>query len=724
MNSYNDNLHSTVVGSLADQELEIKTVHSQAIASMFTLFHAEAATITAQETLTTDTETLDQKKEVNDQAVINTNISTNLLASATQADTYVKQSTTNTAVCASNVQIASNAIVQLAGDMGSIYSIVHAADYQSDIYALTEEARTLINHTAYLAEVASDMAMEASILTSEVSSGTVLSKAKLANTSLTNLYATTTNDFNNASQLVAADTLNVGAVSVTEQAAEGAFEDIAMDYRSTFAAYRSTQRELNLNLRVLPIVPTPENEADYDQDTLDSTRKVKFNLLRSPFPKYSSVNGAVSVPGAKHPSALRPAQPSLDDWTFYPVQHYYFILAKDSKKSTFTIANAETIVRDNPERVIKVPEELIELGEDLLKLEEKAQKRSPKSSGKSGKGSSSEEIIIEHNDCIYYIRPRSINVDINFLKVNGGNLRDCDGDPVAFGTDYVIFVMATFEESYKKQINNFDEYLSAPSFRFTLRHQLIGVNGETIDVTLGTGDNPENKVSFKVKQRPNVPVEYRCMFLPYGDGLPTGLLNQLSFEALMKEVNEVERISNQYEPMIAKAELDIALMSAQKLTATSGEAKELAAKIEQVQKQLAQLMEAYNKAMDNAVLLNVIAPGSGAEDGKNTIDFLFNLTIAEQVSPGSYVSILSPTSPSVSDIAQGQLSATFGADVTDIFGNLLDTTRIQYLPVVLSMYNGEEQNIPAYSNAWSGYENSTAFPVPTPATANNSSKKK
>ncbi|HET6991709.1 MAG TPA: hypothetical protein VFJ43_10315, partial [Bacteroidia bacterium] len=159
MNSYNDNLHSAVVTSLQTQELNQKQLKSDWNASMFTLYHAEGATITAEEKLITDTGTLEQKTAVYQQAVANSNISINLLSSATQANSYLGQSVTNTAVAAANVQVASNAIVKLASDMGSIFSIVNAADFDTDIYKLSQDAKRLINDTAYLAEVASDIAM-------------------------------------------------------------------------------------------------------------------------------------------------------------------------------------------------------------------------------------------------------------------------------------------------------------------------------------------------------------------------------------------------------------------------------------------------------------------------------------------------------------------------------------------------------------------------------------
>ncbi|MDB5013030.1 MAG: hypothetical protein JWQ25_1232, partial [Daejeonella sp.] len=159
MNTYNENLRSSIMASLQSQELDQKTVLAELNASMFTLYYAEGATITANEKLQQAIKECDEKTLVKQRAVTAGNISNNQLSSATRGNQYIKQATTNTAVCAANVQVAANAIVRLASDLGSIYSIVQAADSDSDIYRQAQQARDLINITAYEAEVASQMAM-------------------------------------------------------------------------------------------------------------------------------------------------------------------------------------------------------------------------------------------------------------------------------------------------------------------------------------------------------------------------------------------------------------------------------------------------------------------------------------------------------------------------------------------------------------------------------------
>jgi len=314
MNTYNENLQATVVASLQAQYLDEQNLKSQVNAAMFTLYHAEGATITAEQKLEEAKADAAFKEKVKTQAVKNTSISNNLLASATQANQYLKQSITNTSVCASNVQIAATSIVKLASDIGSMFSIVHAADFLTDTYEQTENVRDLINQTAYAAELASQWAMEASMLTSAVSSSTVADKAKNTNGLMSNLLKITSDEFSTAAQIVTGDNSTLATASTAEKIAEGVLEDISVDFKSSKAAYNSINAELNLDLTVKNITNT--------------SFTVQFNLLKSPFPDDRT-------------------KPYADPLHFYPVSNYYIILVKDSKKSTFAITTAENFLLKN-----------------------------------------------------------------------------------------------------------------------------------------------------------------------------------------------------------------------------------------------------------------------------------------------------------------------------------------------------------------------------------------
>jgi len=138
MNSYNENLHSSVVSSLNAQELELQKLKSQKDAATFSMYYAQGARVTAAEKLEVTTLKYNFQQKVNSQAVTDSDMSTNVLTSANNVKAYVAKSVTNGSVAAANVQIATNAILKLASDTGSIFSIVNAADYGTEIYRQAE----------------------------------------------------------------------------------------------------------------------------------------------------------------------------------------------------------------------------------------------------------------------------------------------------------------------------------------------------------------------------------------------------------------------------------------------------------------------------------------------------------------------------------------------------------------------------------------------------------
>ncbi len=322
MNTYNENLHTGIVNSLQAQLLNQQKIKSTRHASLFTLYYAEGAAITATENLAIAGQTLDKKAAVKKQAVHDSNLCTNMLASATQANTFLKQSVTNIAVAAANVQVACNAIVRLASDTSSAFSIINAADFGSSIYNLALEAQGTMAKTASEAEKASKLAMESSWYTAEVSGPTVLDKAKTANSAMGNLLKIATAEFNNASQAVINDNANLASVTVKEKAAEGAYEDISADSHAAWSAYRLTNRELNLDLLVDVAQPTTTEPAQMIT--------VTFNALQTPFPK----DGTPKPP--------------------YPVSSYNILVVKDQNKYTFSAAGAETLTEDYPKQFVGI----------------------------------------------------------------------------------------------------------------------------------------------------------------------------------------------------------------------------------------------------------------------------------------------------------------------------------------------------------------------------------
>ena len=167
-------------------------------------------------------------------AVADSNISTNSLASAEVENTTVVQSVTNSAVSAANIELAANAITKLASDTGSIFSIVNAADFGSQIYDEAKYAKNLMDNTAYLAERASQHAMESSALSAKISSAAVLEKATATDTSIKSLLEVVTAEFEEISEVVDADNEILAEASEKEKKAEGEFRGC---FRRSYGSY-------------------------------------------------------------------------------------------------------------------------------------------------------------------------------------------------------------------------------------------------------------------------------------------------------------------------------------------------------------------------------------------------------------------------------------------------------------------------------------------------------
>lgn len=502
MNTYNENLHNIIVASLQSQELEKKAAGSQLNASVFTLYYAQGAMATANEQLDAAQQMMEKKAAIKNQVGNSSNVSNNLLSSARNADQYLKQSVTNVSVCASNVQVAATAFVRLASDMGSIFSIISAADFDKDFYQLAKDVRDYINAAAYDAEMASQIAMESSALASEVSTSTVLDKAKSTNTLMNNFLQLISADFDAASQAFATQNAKVTTVFANEKAASGAVKDVSINYLSAISVYGLINKELNLNLTTAPVLGMES-----------TTFKVKFNLIKSAFDKREI-----------------PAIPSDEliatNYDIYPVKDYYIIVVKETKKITFSVNDAEDIINTGVKKE-KSSGTQIEYIQHVLVNGHQTEAEKDKQKG-------------EKYDVVQPI-------DIYSAHDPGVFLYDSDGDPIGPGINYVVFVIAVFTHQYKQAINTFDGYLSASSETFSLTNLLKPVSAAAIKVNpvaLGpavsavaildkykveTGTYAEYELKFYMDENPNYKVEYRCMFLPYGDkflqSLPTGLSN-------------------------------------------------------------------------------------------------------------------------------------------------------------------------------------------------------
>ncbi len=668
MNTYNENLRSAIVNSLQSQNADQKDLQSKLNASMFTLYHAEGASITAEENLEQAKTDQEAKAEVKKQAVANSNASNNELKSATQADAFVKQSVSNAAVCAANVQIAANAVTKLASDVGSIYSIINAADFDTDIYAQAKEINDLMNDTAYGAEYNSQLAMEASALTSEVSSGVVLSESKSTNSAVKNLLKIASDAYDTASQAVVDDNTALAATNAKEKDIEGNFKYLTVDYTAAMDAYNSMNKELNQQLEVITGVS-------------DTSFTVHFNKILNPF------------------------------YVTDPVKNYYLFIVKESKGNTFSISSAESIISKQNDRfvMVTIPEQNTPEALD-------------------------ETAVVGTN---ISMQSDMITTQVNFLNINNGNpLLDSDGDTITLGADYVVFLMAVYTDEYKRSINNFSDFLSAPSLSFSVTTHLNAVDNSDIKVTAQvkekTDDEIKNeeaftsfisqfknngqngnaigqkadysyKITFSVEQNPAYQVEYRVMLLPVYKGTSEEMLTMDSMQAFINEISSIDTVSAEFDPQIEATQAEITQTELEQqqavLESNSDNENTFNTKLNKLKADLKKLNK--NKA---AKLKSITA------NSKSNLNFFFSLSLAEQVPAGSFIhaqpdSDANATAPSKEET---NWLTYISADTTDNFGNLLISDN-KYIPVILSYAVEENADENPFTNALSDFNTATPF---------------
>lgn len=651
MNSYNDNLHSSVVSSLLAQSTALKISKANLSASTYKLFFAEGAKIKAQQKLDDDLEQYNFQRRIKEAAVLNNNMVVNVDATSQDQKVHTALSVTNVSVCAANVQAAANSILRLASNVGSIYSIMGAANYDSEIYSQGEQANRLMGFTAYEAEKASQLSMEASALTAKVSAGTVADMASVAKKGVANILSVTEADFNAISTKVATDNTDLATANDQEKQAEGEVEFNNVDFFAAQSAYLINNRELNQNLRV------------YDIDPNGTYFNVAFDFYHSPF---------------KYPKSETDDDGNTSISAGYPVKTYYLMVVKDSNKSIFSVSNAEalTVMGD---RHIEIPADPQRLGQRYLEQ-----------------------------------------------KVYLSDLNDSDGDGLEHGQKYVVFVLAVFVEEYKKLINNFDDFLTAPSSMFTLTNKLA--SPKPAEITISKTVNSE--LDFEVIENKNFQVEYRCLLLPDKTDLIAGLLTESGLRKLEKEIQVRERIADKFVPLITKLEADIltyrdqlegikerqreirmeekdpatkpdTLVKLQKeYEQNQTKSVDIHARQVEAQKKHAELKAEQKKAVKKLLVQERTRPG-----------FFFNEDLASRISASNYLVAVPNTDAKAKDLKE-KLPANYGVrhmkvsfqeDTNDVFGNKIEKN-VKYIPAIFSVSTALVENQDQFVNSLSDFE--------------------
>ncbi|QHI37230.1 hypothetical protein IMCC3317_26080 [Kordia antarctica] len=583
MSSYNENLHSSVVSSLNTQELELQSVEAKLEASMFSLYYAQGARITTAEELEITTAKYAFEKNVHEQAIIDSDLSTNVLESANNAKSYTSRSVTNTAVAAANVQIAANAILKLASTTGSIFSIINAADFDTDIYTQSNKANVLMNDTAYAAEQASQHSMEASASVAEVTTTTLAAKATVTDTSIKDLLSVVTKQFDDTTTLLSTQSAELATANTKEKQAEGVLEDYSVAYESTDIAFELSNSELNLDLTVT----TPITIGNHDSYV------VSFSPYLSAFSEQKSSTDTDPKD------------------TNQPVQDYYIMLVENSKSATFSMNDAEGIITGAyANRYAQIVEA------DKIK--------------------NSAGVITGLKKKIYIAGTNSATHPV---------LQDSEGKALVLGKEYVVVVFATFKTAYKKIINTFDDYLSAPSKMFMLENQLNAVFSNAIQpptdaqvINFGVFENPAYLVDSEGEEALDY-IQYRCVFLPNNPNLVRGLLTDEELKYIDAQVSDKMKLDNMYTEKIAtiQSQLDALKSDSKEAKTDTKSAKGAGAK--KVSKTSATTISTTERTNLLSLQLKILTKqkSDALKDQEHLQPgFFFNLTTAEQIPAGSY----------------------------------------------------------------------------------------
>ncbi|CAM1367371.1 conserved hypothetical protein [Tenacibaculum sediminilitoris] len=637
MNSYNENLHASVLSSLSEQELQLQKTKASLDASMFSLYYAEGARITAAEELQIANSNYAFQQLILEQAVIDSDVSTNMLSSTNLGNKLISTSVKNTSVAAANVQIAANAVLKLASDVGSIFSMVNAADFDTEIYTQSKEAYELMNKTAYLAEKTSQLSMEASAQIAEVPIVSLTDKAQATDTSIKSLLEIVTTDFTTASNNVATDSQALVTANSQEKSAEGTLQNTEAVYLSGISAYELTNKELNLDLEV--VLPEISGNATF--------YTVEFNKYKSPF-RYKTIT-----------------KDDKEEETGYPVKDYYIFLVKNKSKEIFSISDAEGLIMESKKekKYLKIP--------------------------------SSKE--------------RKYSQDVYMSDLN-----DVDGERMKLGEKYVVFVFAVLENQYKKVINTFDDYLSAPSALFTLTNKLTAPTPEAISVS-------ENVMTFSVQEDAEYSVEYRCIFLPNNRDLVKGLLTVEGLKSIEIQTEQLDDVFRKYNPEIERLESEINDLSSSETGLEEQEEKNLEKQSEKGldAKELKKLKDDYNKIekehkrVEKEIKILQKELEKVEKEKKEAISsvkypkhlkpgFFFNYNIAKGLGIDSYA--LAEKESEDSD----EYTLSIDSLTTDNFGNSLIPGNV-YIPAVLAMSNEEENVKLQFVGALSDFQKTKDF---------------
>ncbi len=376
MNSYNENVRSTITTVLSNLEAENKRHSAELDLAKQKHSLAVSTEKIAEEKLDHSSELFQYQSEIQSRVVECADSAEIIHQSTDEYKTLATRLVTNSAVAASKVQVAVTAVFQVAGDAANVFSIVSASDFDTEIYKLAEKTNDCLRNTAETAGIASQQALELSVQAAQTAATTASSQAKMVLGGAIAFRDTREASVAALKAVVGMDTDNLEVAQSDEKTAKGEVETSRLAHATAQRAFRECTEELNFGLTV-----------SQGKRTKNSFT-VQFNRYTLPFTAEKN-----------------------------PVKGYFLFLVKAHSAPNFSLTNAENALT-HPEHYVWIP---------------------------------------------------AVATKKQYERVvDSGELRDSHGDEMVPGKPYVVFLLVEPSETYKKEINCFDNYLLAPSETFSL----------------------------------------------------------------------------------------------------------------------------------------------------------------------------------------------------------------------------------------------------------------
>ena len=485
MSTYNENLQTTVINTLTHIDAEEQRRDSENKIAHHNLYHNIGVTLRAKKTLQDVNTVYGQTRTIDIQSVHCSNRANNLLAAATNAHENVATTVTNTTTAATNVRVATHAVLKVAGNIGSANNIVNASDYDTDIQHLTCYANDVIGKTAYHAELVSQLSMQASADAAQITAKDVLAKAKKTKALFDEMRVRTATELQSLTDKRIADTHALVKASTEQRGKEGLVNVAIEELRSVLRSQNTANRALNYHLQVGPpmqVAIDPETLVEKKMCQIGpeqlTTIHVSFEYFVSPFKLQTNSN-------PQNSSMTQDA----DNTESKETNKYYIAVAKAGKAKLFHSSIAELTFHNYPPHHPEARFTEVKPGRE------------------------GQNVVLREND----LDKKDKNKSKKKL------LHDIDGDLIEAGKDYVLFLYIELAQSYKRATNNFSDILSAPAEPFSLAQTLP--YAQSLHIPSSSSKNLSTETlhyHFEVEpvilhengQSSNVPTEYRCMLVP------------------------------------------------------------------------------------------------------------------------------------------------------------------------------------------------------------------